>query len=89
MTSFYTFCFVLLGLSLTLIAYRLFRGPTPADRVLALDLLAVCAAAAILIYAVAGKEPVFIDVVVVLGAIIFFGTVALARTISRTHQVDD
>lgn len=75
--------FLLLALALVLTAYRLFRGPTAADRVLAIDLLAVITAAAVLLYGLSSGEPVFLDVVVVLGIIIFFGTVALARTISR------
>jgi len=83
MTTVFTICFILLGASLVLIAIRLFRGPTAQDRVLATDLLAVCTGSAVMIYAIAGKRAVFIDVVVVLGVIIFFGTVALARTISR------
>lgn len=82
----FNICFMLLAISLALIAARLFRGPTAGDRVLATDLLAVCTGSAVIIYAIAGKRPVFIDVVVVLGVIIFFGTVALARTISKPSR---
>lgn len=82
----FTICFLILSVALFLIALRLFRGPTAQDRVLATDLLAVCTGSAIMIYAIAGERAVFIDVVVVLGVIIFFGTVALARTISRTPK---
>jgi len=79
----YTICFILLTIALALTAYRLFRGPSSVDRVLAIDLLAVTVAAAVLVYALSSGQAVFIDVIVVLGVIIFFGTVALARTISR------
>ncbi|MBX3741545.1 MAG: hypothetical protein KF712_11175 [Akkermansiaceae bacterium] len=82
----FSICFLLLAISLALIAARLFRGPTAGDRVLATDLLAVCAGSAVIIHAIAGKRAVYIDVVVVLGVIIFFGTVALARTISNTPR---
>jgi multicomponent Na+:H+ antiporter subunit F len=82
----YPICFFLLALAIGLTAYRLFRGPTSVDRVLAIDLLAVSAAAAVIVYALAGDEAVFVDVVVVLGVIVFFGTVALARTISRNPR---
>ncbi len=81
----YILCFLSLSLALGLTAFRLFRGPSAADRILAIDLLAVITGAAVLLYALVSREPVFIDVVVVLGVIVFFGTVALARTISRTH----
>lgn len=76
-------CFILLAAALLITGYRLFRGPTAADRILALDLLAVITAAAVLIHAVSSGQRVFIDVVVALGIIVFFGTVALAQTIHR------
>lgn len=79
----YPICFTLLAIALALTAYRLFVGPTAADRILAIDLLAVITAASVLVYVLLSGEQVFLDVVVVLGVIVFFGTVALARTISR------
>lgn len=79
----YAICFACLAAALVLTAFRLFRGPSAADRVLAIDLLAVTTAAAVLLYVLASGERVLLDVVVVLGIIVFFGTVALARTISR------
>ena len=78
-----TLCHLLLTAALALSAWRLFRGPTAADRVLAIDLLAVITASAILLHAVRVGAPVFIDILVVLGVIVFFGTVALARTLGR------
>jgi len=75
--------YLLLAVSLGMAAVRLFRGPTAADRILAIDLLAVIAAAAILLHSIRNSSPVFVDVVVVLGVIVFFGTVALARTLAR------
>jgi multisubunit Na+/H+ antiporter MnhF subunit len=76
-------CFGLLTVALAFTAFRLFRGPSAADRILAIDLLAVITAAGTLIYTLASGEGVFVDVIVVLGVIVFFGTVALARSISR------
>jgi multisubunit Na+/H+ antiporter MnhF subunit len=76
-------CYFLLTLSLALTAWRLFSGPTAADRILAIDLLAVVTAAAVMLHSIVKSSPVFIDVVVVLGVIVFFGTVALARTLTR------
>jgi multisubunit Na+/H+ antiporter MnhF subunit len=76
-------CYFLLSISLVLTAWRLFHGPTAADRILAIDLLAVVTAAAIMLHAIVRGSSVFIDVVVVLGVIVFFGTVALAKTLKR------
>ena len=77
------FCYFLLAISLAMAAFRLFLGPTAADRVLAIDLLAVITAAAVLLHAIVRGSPVFVDVVVVLGVIVFFGTVALARVLEK------
>ena len=76
-------CHILLALALAMTAWRLFMGPTAADRILAIDLLAVITAAAVVMHAIDTGSPVFVDVVVVLGLIVFFGTVALARTLTR------
>lgn len=82
-TMIYTICYSLLALSLAMTAWRLFQGPTAADRILAIDLLAVITAAAVVLHAIDEGTPVFLDVIVVLGVIVFFGTVALARTLTR------
>ncbi len=79
-------CYIPLAIAILLTAYRLFRGPTPADRVLAIDLLAIIAGGAVLLVSLVSGDPVFIDIVVVLGVVVFFGTVALARTLSRQSR---
>lgn len=79
----FSICFIFLTVALALTAYRLFRGPSAADRILALDLLAVIVAAGVLLYILTSGQQVFLDVLVVFGVIVFFGTVALARSISR------
>ncbi|MEY4243734.1 MAG: hypothetical protein RLZZ245_1319 [Verrucomicrobiota bacterium] len=76
-------CFVFLSVALGLTAFRLFRGRSAADRILAVDLLAVITGAAVLLHTIVSGELVFLDVIVVLGVIVFFGTVALARSVSR------
>ncbi len=83
MSVIYFCCFLTLTVAMGLTAFRLFRGPGAADRILAIDLLAVITAAAVLLYALVSGERIFIDVVVVLGTIVFFGSVALARTLSQ------
>lgn len=78
-----TICSILLAISAILTLHRLLRGPTPADRVLAIDLLGIIAGAAFVLIAIEYDQPVFVDVVVVLGVIIFFGTVAISRALAR------
>jgi len=82
-------CYIPLAIAILLTAHRLFRGPTPADRVLAIDLLAIIAGGTVLLVSLVSGDPVFIDIVVVLGVVVFFGTVALARTLSRERRQHD
>lgn len=72
-------CFVALLLSLALAALRLFRGPTVADRVVALDLMSVLGVAVVALHAVRSGQPVYLDAAIALALVGFFGTVAYAR----------
>ena len=62
---------------------RLAKGPSLADRVVALDLMAVLIVAFSGIYSILVPDPTFLDVVLVLALIGFLATVALARYAER------
>lgn len=76
---------VLLALSLALFAafYRLVRGPSLADRVVALDLMAVLAAGLIATYAIHTEQRVYLDAAIVVALIAFLATVAFARYLEK------
>jgi multicomponent Na+:H+ antiporter subunit F len=74
---------VMLSVALLLAFIRLARGPSLPDRVIALDLISVLAAAIAATYAIAAAQAVFLDVAIVLALISFVGTVAFARFIER------
>lgn len=69
--------------ALLLALVRLIRGPTLADRVVALDLLGTVSIGVIAAYDVLTEQPVLLDVATVLALVAFLGTVALARYIRR------
>jgi len=69
----------MLSVAMLLAFVRLARGPSLPDRVIALDLISILAAAIAATYAVAAGQPVFLDVAIVLALISFLGTVAFAR----------
>jgi len=75
--------FVLLLLALILAFYRLIKGPSIPDRVIALDLIVMIIAAIIIVYMIFVNKPVFIDAVVVIALITFFGTVSIARYLEK------
>ena len=76
-----TVLIVLLLVAVALASVRLLRGPTDADRVVALDLLAVCAMAACALAAVSTGRALFLDVALGFALVAFVGTVAWARAV--------
>lgn len=64
-------------------AWRLFLGPTLADRVIALDLIAGIVFAFAVIVAVESDEALFLNVAFAIAVVTFLGTVAIARLMER------
>ncbi len=67
---------------------RLVRGPSLADRVVALDLLSVTLVAFAAVYAVRTEEVAFLDVSLALALVAFFTTVVFARYIEQSAAKD-
>lgn len=76
-------CVVLAGLAALLGFYRLLRGPTPADRVVALDLLFAVAVLVGIAAALITGSTAFLDVALGLALVGFVGTLAWARWIDQ------
>lgn len=72
---------VMLAFCLALI--RLLRGPSLADRVVALDLMSAIAAAAICLYSIHSNRYEFTDAAMVLALILFLGTIAFAYYLEK------
>lgn len=72
---------VLAGLALALL--RLVRGPSLADRAVALDLITTLATALLVIHAVRTEEPAYLAVAMALALVGFLGTAALASYLKR------
>lgn len=79
-------CGALLAAALVLVFWRFWRGPSDADRVLAIDLAAVVVAAAMLVNMVRSGEAVFLDAILLLGAVLFFSTIAFARALEVRNR---
>ena len=60
---------------------RLARGPSLADRVVALDVIAATIVAAAVLFAIRTGLAVFVDVALAIALVTFLGTVALAHAI--------
>ena len=75
--------FVMVVAAVVLAFVRLVRGPTLADRVVALDMMTVLIVAFCGLFAITSGEEAFLDVAIVLALVGFLATVALARYAER------
>lgn len=78
------YAYSVLGISLVLVLFRLLRGPSLSDRVVALDMLSFVAIGVIAVYTVATQSAVMLDAALVLALVAFLGTVAFARYVERS-----
>ena len=72
-----------LSLAMLLALYRILRGPSLPDRVIAIDLLTTLAVGIIALYAIVTGQAVFLSAGIALALLAFLGTVALALYIRR------
>jgi len=73
----------MMAVAIMLAAFRLIRGPSLPDRVVALDLISILAAGITAIYAIASGQAVFLDVATIIALVSFLGTVAFARYVEK------
>lgn len=73
----------IIAVAVVLAFLRLVRGPSIADRVIALDLLTTIGIGIIVAYAIATDQPAFLDVAIILALLGFLATVAFAYYIER------
>lgn len=74
------------GLAFLLIFIRLFKGPTVADRIVALDLLITVGIGAIALFSMIIKEPLLMDVTMILALIGFLSTVGFSYYLEKTSK---
>ena len=77
----------LVGVSLLLTFVRLVKGPTLADRVVALDLVTMILVVILTLFGMSIDDSAYIDAAIALGLVAFLATVAFARYIERLPRV--
>lgn len=77
----------LLLLALVLATWRLVRGPHVADRLVALDLMAVLGAGLIVLEAMREGSPLLLRPALIVGLVGFLGTIAFSAALQRTAEV--
>lgn len=77
----------LLSLALLMTIYRIVRGPTLPDRILALDMLVAVAIGYIAVIAIHSGFTLYLDIAIALGLVGFLSTVAFARFVLQRWQI--
>lgn len=78
---------VVVGALCVLCSYRVIRGPTVADRVVALDAIATNVVAIAVLFALRTGRGLFVTISLVLAIIGFIATVAVAKFVDRGEVI--
>ena len=78
-----TICMLILSAAMCLTFLRLWKGPSPQDRTIALDLLSTLVVGVLTIHAIRTGEYVYLTAAIAIAMISFIGTVAIALYIHR------
>jgi multicomponent Na+:H+ antiporter subunit F len=68
--------------------YRFAIGPTVVDRILAFDAVVLCAVGLVVLLSRIWESPLYLDLVLIVSSLGFFGTVALVFYLQRTMAVE-
>jgi len=78
----------ILALSAVISLYRVVFGPTPADRVIAVDLLTMLLVGLVVVVAVTHGVFAILDVALAVAILAFLATIGFARYLLRSHLTD-
>ncbi|WP_100406711.1 Na(+)/H(+) antiporter subunit F1 [Bacillus solitudinis] len=78
----------ILSLSLMGSIYRIIIGPSPSDRVIALDTIGITIIAIVTVVSILLRTSAFLEVILLVGVLAFVGTVAFAKFIERGVVLD-
>ena len=74
---------ILIGAGIVLCLLRLIRGPSTADRAVAVDTSATVTTALLVMLAAVFKRDIYLDVALVYAVLTFIGAVAIARYLEK------
>ena len=82
------FALTCVGTAIVLNLFRLWRGPTSADRILAVDTLTINAIAMIVLFGIAYATAAYFEAALLLAMVGFVGTVAYCKFLLRGDIVE-
>jgi multicomponent Na+:H+ antiporter subunit F len=83
MTTFIITSIVVICLSMIAVIYRMVKGPSASDRVVALDSLGVSVITLIGLFSVLVETSFFLEIILLLAILSFIGTVAFSKFIEK------
>lgn len=89
MTTFYLIVAIALLISLGGGMYQVFRGPTPGDRFLVIQLFGTAAVAVLILIGAAMSDPALVDVALVLALLAAITMVAFVQRTWTVEEIDD
>jgi multicomponent K+:H+ antiporter subunit F len=78
----------LVGIAMLLSLWRLLRGPTAPDRILALDTLYVSSIAELILFGMLMNTEIYFEAALVIAMLGFVGTVVLSKYVIRRDIVE-
>lgn len=88
LTTVTTIALFVIAISIVILLYRAVKGPTNADRAVALDTIGINMIAMTGLLAILLTTTKFNDVILLLGILGFIGTIAIAKFIERGVIID-
>lgn len=83
MTVFIWSSIVIITLAMIPVVFRMVKGPTASDRVVALDSLGVSLISLIALFSIFVKTVFFLEIILLLAILSFIGTVAFSKFIEK------
>lgn len=79
---------VLFSITIIVALFRIIRGPSMPDRVVALDMIGVTLLSMIAIVSILLKTKAFLEVILILGILSFIGTIAFSKYLERGEIIE-
>lgn len=67
--------------------YRIMKGPSVIDRIIAFDLVAISVVAFAALLSIQWNSPYYLELILIISSLGFFGTVALVRYLLKTYKM--
>lgn len=82
------FSLVLFSVTIVVALFRIIKGPSMPDRVVALDMIGVTLLSMIAIVSIILKTKAFLETILILGILSFIGTIAFSKYLERSKIIE-